>query len=602
MDSLSKTALDIFTPKIDEDVVTWSERNVYLPSQISPFAGYFDRNLNPYLIEPLNNFADSSIDKMTFCFASQTGKSTLMHIALLYLIANAPKPMLYLMPSDATARQISKERIQPMMMSSPTLSELIPSNQDDFTNLSFKLDDCYVHLSGSSSANKLASFPCGTIMFDECDKASVRNRNEAGAIQLAQNRIKAFGRDKLFVLASTPTIDDGQETIWHHLKNSTFKLFNVPCPSCDAMHPIQFEKSSDAFWIKYDKKTNDNGDVIVSDTIQTSRLICPSCKHEISTDEQKNEMIRDPRSKWIASNPYASESNQGYQLNSIYSSYISLQDASRLFLEAKNADTLQDFRNGFCALPWRHHVEELPDVIKLRELECEYPRGVIPKESFVVITLDFMKYEIFGVVAAHTSEGMCHIIDNFRCETFEQVDVIKEKYSAEYVACDAQYQTDYVLQKLHERGNRFLAIRAFNKMNGKFDIVPVDAFTGQTEKKSRRGVVREFRINSIYWKRVFMKLRNRNLDGLYVYSNADVLLFRHMLSEVEVESTDKNGRTIFEMKQIGENHWLDCIYYNLALGYFFRRTTSFDNKQLQKQTKRKRRPLSESHSIEAPII
>ena len=71
-----------------------------------------------------------------------------------------------------------------------------------------------------------------------------------------------------------------------------------------------------------------------------------------------------------------------------------------------------------------------------------------------------------------------------------------------------------------------------------------------------------------------MKLRNRTIDGLHLYSNADVLLYRHLVSEVEVEKTDKNGRTIFEMKQIGENHWMDCIYYNLALGYFFRKLAS----------------------------
>ena len=337
MNALSQTALEIFEPKIEESVVDWAEKNIYLPSQISPFAGFFDSRLSPYLIEPLNNFADKQINKMAFCFASQTGKSSLMHCALLYLISQPdPNPVLYLMPSDATARQISKERIQPMMESSPTLSELIPSNRDDFTNLSFKLADCYVHLSGSSSANKLASFPCGTIFFDECDKASVRNRNEAGAIQLAQNRIKAFGEEKLFVLASTPTIDDGQETIWHHLRQSTFKFFNVPCPECGELHPIQFEKSADAFWIKFDKKTNDNGEVIIPETIQTTRMICPSCKYEIRTDEEKNAMIADPRAKWIASNPYASESDQGYHLNSIYSNWISMKDASRLFLEANN--------------------------------------------------------------------------------------------------------------------------------------------------------------------------------------------------------------------------------------------------------------------------
>jgi hypothetical protein len=76
-----------------------------------------------------------------------------------------------------------------------------------------------------------------------------------------------------------------------------------------------------------------------------------------------------------------------------------------------------------------------------------------------------------------------------------------------------------------------------------------------------------------------------------------------LLSEVEIEKTDKNGRTIYEMKQIGENHWSDCIYYNLALGYFFRKTTSFDNKNLEKQIqKRKRIPMSEQINMDMDEI
>ena len=360
LDSVGK----IFAPDLDESVCDWAERNIYLPSQITPFAGFFKSTLNPYLIEPLNNFQNKQINKQTFCFASQTGKSTLMHIALLYSISETPSPMMYLMPSDQMARQISKERIQPMLKESPTLSKLIPKSDDDITNLSYNFEDCIVHLSGASSASKLSAFPCSKIFFDECDKANVRNKNEAGAIQLSANRLKAYGKDKMFVLASTPTIDSGQETIWNHLKNSTFKQFNVPCLKCGFLGSIQFAKSNESFWIKFEKKINKDGDVIVPDSVETTRMICPNCSHEICTDDEKNSMISDSRSKWIATNPFADESNQGYQLNSIYSSYISMKDATRLFLEAKNTDTLQDLQNSFNALPWKHHIEELPDIIQ----------------------------------------------------------------------------------------------------------------------------------------------------------------------------------------------------------------------------------------------
>ena len=595
MNQLEKAAAEIFKAPNNLTVAEWAEKNIYLPKEVTPYAGYFKPGFNRYLTEPLNQFGNKKTDKLTICFASQTGKTTLMHIGLLYTVAVNPKPVLYLMPSDQAARQISKERIQPMMKASTEVSKILPENPDNFSILTYNLKGCNVHLGGAGSAAKLASFPAAVVCFDECDKAAVKNKNEAGAIQLAANRIKAYGSSKLFVLASTPTVDDGAETITHHLKQSTYKKYHVPCPGCKELAQIGFGKSSETFYVEWDKIETQEG-LDIAGTVNTARLVCPNCDHVITDDMVKNQMVGSDQAEWISENPLADQAHQGYQLNSLYSSYVSIKEAARQFLESQAVNQLQDFRNSFQALAWRHDTEELPDLIKLKDLEGEYSKGEIPPESFVLLTCDVQKYEFYWMVTAHTTEGTCHIVDHGRADNFDELEGLFKRYKADFAGVDSAYNTSFVLNNLLRLGSKWLAIRGVQTMQGQFDIQQVNAFDGMKDK-AQAGTVRRFDVNNTHFKRILVKMRNMTIAGLATYKNTDTLLYRHLLAEVEVEKRDRNGRTQFEFKQVDrENHWFDCLNYALALGYFFRKSTSFG--KVDKSTPSKRKPLSETHRPE----
>jgi len=593
---LTETALNVFRPKENESVTDWAQKHIYIPKEVSPYAGYFKAGFNKYLNEPLNQFGNKRTDRLTICFASQTGKTTLMHIGLLYVITKTPKPVLYLMPSDQSARQISKERIQPMMRASSEVSKILPDNPDNFSILSYNLKTCNVHLGGAGSASKLASFPCAVVCFDECDKASVKNQNEAGAIQLASNRIKAYGSSKLFVLASTPTVDDGAETIYHHLKQSTYKVFKVPCLNCREMHEIGFAKGEEKFFVRWEKKFHD-GELDVNGTADSAVLVCPSCGYSVKDIAQKNKMVADADSAWDVTNPLADEAHQGYHLNSLYSTYISIKESARLFLEAKGTNQLQDFRNSFQALPWKHDADDELDIIKLKELETEYPRGEIPEDSIVVLTCDVQKYEFYWLVTAFDKMNTCHIVDNGRADNFDDLKDIFARYRCDYAGVDSQYNTSYVISNVKRLGRKWFAIRGVQTMQGQLNIVQVNAIDGRSEQgASAVGTVTRFDINNLHFKRILSKMRSQKLSGLGIYQNADALLYRHLLSEVEVELRDRNGRSQFEFKQVDrENHWFDCLNYALAIGYFLRKT-KMSGKHRRPPTKKK--PISEEHQPE----
>lgn len=595
MNKLDQAAIDIFRPAEPLSVSEWAAKHIYLPKEVTPYAGYFKPGFNRYITEPLDRFGDKHTDRLTICFASQTGKTTLMHIGLLYTIAVNPKPVLYLMPSDQAARQISKERIQPMMRASAAVSKCLPDNPDNFSILTYNLKGCHVHLGGAGSAAKLASFPAAVVCFDECDKATINNKNEAGAIQLAANRIKAYGSSKLFVLASTPTIDDGAETITHHLKQSTNRRYNVPCPECNERAEIGFAKDEEAFSVQWDKQLA-GGELDIAATAATARLVCPYCGYETSDNNQKNKMVSSEAAEWIETNPLADRNHQGYHLNSLYSSYITIQDAAKTFLEAKATSQLQDFRNSFQALPWRHDTEELPDIIKMKELEGEYSRGEIPPDSFLLLTADVQKYEFYWMVTAHTETRVCHIIDHGRADNFQELEAIHKRYQCDYAGVDSAYQTGFVLGNLLRLGSKWIAIRGRQTMQGQIDVTQVNAIDGLKEKTTK-GTCRRFDINNSHFKRILVQMRNQAIAGLAIYRNADALLYRHLLAEVEIEKRDRNGRTQYEFKQIDrENHWFDCLNYAIAMGWFFRKTSSYT--KVDRPTNSRRKPLSEQHRPE----
>ena len=591
MNQLESAAIDIFKPAPKMTVAEWCEKHIYLPKEVTPYAGYFRSGFNRYLQEPLNEFGNKATDRLTVCFASQTGKTTLMHLGLLYTVTMNPKPVLYLMPSDQAARQISKERIQPMMRASAAVAKVLPENPDNFSILTYNLKGCNVHLGGAGSAAKLASFPAAVVCFDECDKAAVKNQNEAGAIQLAANRIKAYGSSKLFVLASTPTVDDGAETITHHLKQSSFKTYLVPCLKCGELAEIGFAKDEGKFSVEWEK-VESGGEIDVASTIKTARLVCPYCGHEVKTQSDKNAMVASDQARWEAQNPLADPRHQGFHLNSLYSSYVTIEEAARQFLEAKATNQLQDFRNSFQALPWKHNTEDLPDIVRLKELEGEFSRGEMPPNAFKLLTVDVQKYEFYFMVTAHAN-GQVFVVDNGRADNFQDLEALRSRYECDFVGVDSSYQTGFVLQNLAGLGQNWLAIRGVQTMQGQLKVEQVNAVDGFKDK-AQRGTVRRFDVNTTHFKRILVKMRNQQVGGLVMYRNADAMLYRHLLAEVEIEKRDRNGRTVFEFKQVDrENHWFDCLNYALALGHFFTSSKSFS--KVDRPTNYKRKPLSEMH-------
>lgn len=584
-------AFSFFEPKENLTPTEWNAKYSYISSEVSSYSGYFNPKLNKYLCEPLDSFDNRKINELIISFGSQTGKSFLLSMGMMYLIWKRNSNILYLMPSDQSAKQMVRERILPLMKNNRLISELFPADDDLVTLHNMKLLNCNLHFNGSGNASKLASFSAPVVLADEVQKFESKSRNESGAVSLSKQRTKAFSKaEQLYVMSSTPTIDDGVESITYHLNRSDYRQFYVPCLECGEMNKINFTQEGTDFFVKFENSKFENGQRNMNVCMNSAVLECACCGATFN-DQQKNKMVNDPRSEWRATNQMADATIRGYQLNSLYSFYVTLGSAVKTFLESKDSISgLQDFTNGFMGNVWTPKKLDAPDIISLKELEGENERGELPKNyAFNLLIADVQKYHFWYMVLSITTEGFIHIVDHGKASGFEHLESEKDRYNCEYALVDSRYQTSEVISNLAELGESWIAIRAFDKLpqNVFHDMFLVDSISGKKAKGGGVGKVREFRINLQHYKSLFFRMRNRQLPNLVCYKNMDIELAQHLISEIQLEKTDRNGRKKIIFEQVAKrNDLLDTCVYGISFSYFLNGVKAFSNSDANNGTRK----------------
>ena len=584
-------AFQFFIPKEKLSPVEFNQKYSFISSEVSNYSGFFNPRFNRYICEPLNSFDDPSINELIIQWGSQTGKSYLLSLGMIFRIWKYNSNCLYLLPSDQQAKQMVRERILPIMKNNSEILKLFPEDDDLITLQNMKLNNCNLHFNGSGNASKLAGFS-GIVIGDECQKWESKSRHEASAISLAKQRVKSLSKaEQLFVLSSTPTIEDGVESITYHLNRSDYRQYYIKCLECGEFNKISFSKNESDFYIEFENETFENGQRNMNLATSTAKLVCSCCNSKFD-DAQKNQMVNDPSSHWKATNDLADESIRGYQLSSLYSYYFSLGDAVKTFLESKESISgLQNFMNGCMGLEWKDKKIDTPDIISMKDLEGELERGELPKESsFNLLIADVQKGYFFYMVISIDEAGFIYVIENGKALDWAFLKSEKDKYNCQYALVDSRYQTAEVIENLSELGEDWIAVRAFEKLAGNafHDVVLVDSISGQKAKGGISKKVREFRINLLHYKSLFFRMRNRELPNLVIYKDMDIDLAKHLIGEVQIEKTDRNGRTKIVFEAISKRvDYLDCLVYGISFSYFLRGTRAYKKSNSKEGTRKK---------------
>lgn len=436
----------LYRPTPRQTVVQWAEANLKLTSRQTEHPGPYSTSVRPYVREPLECWKDSGVVEMTLCWGSQTSKTTTLMAGLAWLIDTEPSPALWLMPTENLARSFSKSRWMPMLEDCPAIVAHFPSDKDKLTHLEQHFDRSTLTFVGSNSAANLASRPVRVLVADEVDKFAQASEREADALDLAEQRLKAFSSSKLF-LTSTPTTTEGR--IWQRFLRGDQRRYYLPCPHCKV--PIRLEWRQ----VKWDETAKlEDGKWDFGRVRASARYECQLCKGAM-TDAQKVAGLR--HGQWIPENKGALPGVRSYHLSSLYSpdrkctwGHLAVQ-----FIESQESLIgLQGFINGNLAEPWENQAAPR----QREELIVAGTEGLAEKAiKFLTVDCQASSPHFWFVVRAWNEDGSSRAIEAGPLDTWHDVREKQGQHGVQdvHVVIDSGYDAPSVYSECLRWGRFF---------------------------------------------------------------------------------------------------------------------------------------------------
>jgi phage terminase large subunit GpA-like protein len=296
-----------------------------------------------------------------------------------FVIHQAPGPMLAVQPTVELAKRNSRQRIDPLIDESPELRERVkPARSRDAGNtmLSKEFAGGILIMTGANSAVGLRSTPARYIFLDEVDAYPASADEEGDPVTLAEARSLTFAHRRKVFLVSTPTIR-GLSRIEREFEASDQRRYFVPCPHCDAMQ-----------WLKFDRLRWEKG------RPETAEYHCEGCERTIA-EHHKTQMLE--RGEWRATTTAADPTTVGYHLSALYSpvGWLSWQRIARAHEAARGSDeAMRAFRNTILGETWME-TGEAPDWQRLADRREAWSPGTVPERGlFLTAGADVQKDRI----------------------------------------------------------------------------------------------------------------------------------------------------------------------------------------------------------------
>ncbi|MEO1000183.1 MAG: terminase gpA endonuclease subunit, partial [Pseudomonadota bacterium] len=350
-------------PDPDLTVSSWADRHRKLASRASAEPGQYRTARTPYMREIMDRLSPGDpTQRIVFMKAAQVGATEAGNNWIGFVIHQAPGPMLAVQPTVELAKRNSRQRIDPLIDESPDLRERVkPARSRDAGNtmLSKEFAGGILIMTGANSAVGLRSTPARYIFLDEVDAYPASADEEGDPVTLAEARSLTFAHRRKVFLVSTPTIR-GLSRIEREFEASDQRRYFVPCPHCDAMQWLKFER------LRWEKGRP-----------ETAEYLCEGCERPIA-EHHKTRMLE--HGEWRATATAADPATVGYHLSALYSpvGWLSWQRIARAHEAARGSDeAMRAFRNTILGETWME-TGEAPDWQRLADRREAWAPGTVP--------------------------------------------------------------------------------------------------------------------------------------------------------------------------------------------------------------------------------
>lgn len=395
-------------------VSEWADQYRFLSSRASSEAGRYRTDRTPFMRDIMDALSPSHpARRIVFMKAAQVGATEGGNNWIGYCVHQAPGPFLAVQPTTDLAKRLSQQRIEPLIEESPDLRSLIlPSRSRDSGNtvLAKRFAGGQLVLTGANSAVGLRSMPARYVFLDEVDAYEGDVDGEGDPVALAVARTRTFGHRAKVFLVSTPTIR-GFSRIEREYEASDRRRFFVPCPRCNAMQWLQFER------LRWDKGEPDS-----------VRYLCERCDSAVA-EHHKTAMLAAGvwRPTAVGIDPHAI----GFHISGLYSpvGWLSWAQIAREWEAAQGDDaSLKAAKNTLLGETWAERGEA-PDWKRLYERREECPLGTVPAGGLILtagadVQHDRIEVDVWAWARKLESWLVDHIVldgDTSRPEVWDQL-------------------------------------------------------------------------------------------------------------------------------------------------------------------------------------
>ncbi len=571
----SRAERKIYRKRTPLPVSQWAEKNRVVT--LSSLPGPWKNESTPYLTGIMDASNYPGVQTIILCKAPQVGGSEIAHNFVGAAIDQQPGPVLYVYPDEQTAKENSKDRIQPMINSSPRLRSYLTGVQDDSAVMRISLKHMPIYMAWATSPNRLANKPIKILILDEIDKYPASSgKREADAIALAEMRTNTFSDSRTIWKISTPTIESGN--IWVALNNEAQVIFDywVTCPHCGELQLMEFDR------IKWPKDERD------PEKLEASRLAeydCSGCDHSWD-DETRDRAVRNghwrSRGSLLELFVYLNANRPkkvGFHIPAWLSRLVSLSEIAGDFLRGQKDKTkLKKFMNQRKAEPWIDYGQDRETAAILALRDSHRPRGIYPSGDIAGLTIGIDTQDV-GFYYRITAWGFgmempAGLVAEGKIET---LDALEEVIYREYENPDG-YRLMIMGGMIDTGGHRtaeiydwcrlhqhILPIKGKSTRGGApVDWSQIDYYPG-TKTKIPGGLIL-YKIDTIFYKDMLAsKLEIKRDDpGAYLFHNE---IDEDYAAQMCVEYRDaESGK--WECPKGKANHYWDCSVYDLAYAHY----------------------------------
>lgn len=325
---------------------SWADERRFVAVGTSPEPGRWKSR--PHQREVLDAITDPAVEGVVYIACSQGGgKTEILLNAAGYYADHDPSPILIVEPNVEMAEALSKDRLAPMIRSSPALAGKVADSRtrDSGNTIRHKeFPGGHVTLVGANSASGLSMRPIRVVLFDEVDRYPPSAGTEGDPVELAEARTTAFWNARKFV-ATSPGRKGGRS--WQFWQHTDQCEWHVPCPDCETFQPLRWEQ------VQWEK--SESGEHLA----ETAVYVCERCGVPWSDTARWQASLR---GRYVASNLNPTSRWRGFRFPAMGVVGRGLVPMVRKWLSAQgNPEQIKAFKNTTRADWWEEQYEAIDE-------------------------------------------------------------------------------------------------------------------------------------------------------------------------------------------------------------------------------------------------